>query len=254
MFSIPALDDLSSDRLCELTEAWFEAEGDIATDSVVLDQIYNLILPRNIFFKSLPTNAAVLDVGAGDGSFAIQKRWPMIERPDLKLYALSLDVGVHFHLYDAYEIKNFEEDPDVFSGRKFDAIVCAHFIEHMQDPASSIEFFSRKLRSGGRLYVEWPHPLAKKLPTKQKLAEQGVDISTFNFFDDHTHVDAWPAEMIADLFEKHGFTVETGGRIYLPWIGEQMRDHARYEQGNTRMSLGAWAAFGWAQYLVVNRV
>ena len=36
MFSIPALDDLSSDRLCELTEAWFEAEGDIATDFAFL--------------------------------------------------------------------------------------------------------------------------------------------------------------------------------------------------------------------------
>lgn len=254
MFSIPALDDLPSERLSELTGAWFEAKGQQTTDPVVLDQVYNLILPRNVFFKSLPTGSAVLDVGAGDGSFAIQKQWPMIGRPDLKLYALSLDVGVHFDLYEAYEIKNFEEESDVFSGRIFDAVVCAHFIEHMRDPASSVEFFSRKLRSGGRLYLEWPHPLAKKLPSRQSLVERGVDISTFNFFDDRTHVEAWPAEMIANLFEKSGFSVESGGRIYLPWIGEEMRDRARYEQGNTRMTLGAWAAFGWAQYLIVNRI
>jgi 2-polyprenyl-3-methyl-5-hydroxy-6-metoxy-1,4-benzoquinol methylase len=254
MFSIPALDDRSPGELQETADRWFREERGIASDPVVLDQMYNLILPRNIFFKSLPMDSEVLDVGAGDGSFAVQKRWPLIERPDLRLFALSLDIGAHFDQYEAYEIKNFETDPEVFGGRSFDAIVCAHFIEHMAEPAQSIEFFARKLRSGGRLYIEWPHAFTKKLPTRASLADQGVDISTFNFFDDQTHIDAWRAEKLARLFEANGFAIETGGRIYLPWIGEQMRDHARYEEGNTRLTLGAWAAFGWAQYLVVNRI
>ena len=254
MFSIPALDTLSSAELSEAAQQWFQEEADVPTDPIAIDQAYNLILPRNVFVKSLPERAKVLDVGAGDGALAIQKRWPMFERPDIQLFALSLEMGVHFDLYEAYEIKNFETDPDVFPGLLFDAIVCAHFIEHMTDPAPSIEFFARKLRPGGRLYIEWPHPFTKKLPTRQLLAEYGIDVSTFNFFDDQTHVDAWPAEKLIGLFERSGLSVETGGRIYLPWVGQQMRDHARHEDGNTRLSLGAWAAFGWAQYLVVNRL
>lgn len=254
MFAIPAFDDLSSDDLSEIAHQWFTTRGFPTTDFVTIDQFYHIVLPRNIFFKSLPSNSRILDVGAGDGALAIQKRWPMVERQDVKLYALSLDVGIHFALYENFEVKNFETDPDVFSGQSFDAIVCAHFIEHMSDPARSVEFFARKLRAGGRLYIEWPHPLTKKLPTRMSLLDRGIDVSTFNFFDDQTHVDAWPAEMLTTLFEKSDFAVETGGRIYLPWLGEQMRECAFNEEDNTRLTLGAWAAFGWAQYLVLNRL
>lgn len=254
MFSIPELDERSSEDLHDLAHRWFQTDDGITTDLVALDQTYNLVLPRNIFFKSLPIDSAVLDVGAGDGAFAIQKRWPMLERPDLRLYALSLDVGVHFDLYEGFEIKNFEADPSVFAGQSFDAMVCAHFIEHMRDPASAIEFFARKLRRNGRLYIEWPHPFTKKLPSKASLAESGTYISTFNFYDDHTHIDAWPAEMLIGLFEASGFAVETGGRVYLPWIGEQLRNHAHLDGDETRMTLGGWASFGWAQYLVLSRL
>jgi SAM-dependent methyltransferase len=254
MFSIPSLDRLSTKELQDYSFEWFEELGRPHTDPVAIDQAYHLVLPRNIFFKSLPEQSEILDVGAGDGAVAIQKRWPLFGREDLRLYALSLEVGAHFDLYESYEIKNFETDPDVFSGRSFDAILCAHFIEHLKDPDSAIQFFSRKLRPGGRVYIEWPHAFTKNLPTKSALAERGIKVSTFNFFDDLTHVDPWPADQIIGLFEKNGFAVETGGRIYLPWIGARMRDHARSEDGDTRMSLGAWAAFGWAQYLVANRV
>ena len=224
------------------------------SDLIPLDQMYNLILPRNIFFKSLKEGAEVLDVGAGDRALAIQKQWPLVGRPDIRLYALSLDIGEYFKLYDDYEIKNFETSKNVFGTRSFDAVICAHFIEHMHDPIGAIEFFSRRIRNGGRVYIEWPHPITKNLPSKRLLVERGIPVSTFNFYDDATHIDAWDAQLILSMFESNGFAMESGGRIYLPWIGEQMRRHARRENDETRMSLAAWAAFGWAQYLVLSRI
>jgi len=253
MFSLPAIDDLSDAELQAYADRWFDDCETPVSDVTTIDQYYNLVLPRNVFMKSLPRGSRILDVGAGDGSLAIAKRWPLIERPDLKLYALSLDVGVHFGMYEAFEVKNFEADPNVFPGITFDAMVCAHFIEHMRDPAKSIEFFAQRMSSGGRLYIEWPHPMAVRLPSRARLIEKGINISTFNFFDDHTHIEAWPAEQIIEIFQRNGFALETGGRVYLPWVGNQLRDHASVDYDETRMTLGAWAAFGWAQYLVLNR-
>jgi 2-polyprenyl-3-methyl-5-hydroxy-6-metoxy-1,4-benzoquinol methylase len=253
MFSIPALDDLSTLELHSLVHRWFDAKCETLADPIAVDQAFNLFMPRSIFLKNLPENSKILDVGAGEGALAIQKQWPMFPRQDLKMYALSLEVGPFFHLYETFEIKNFETDPDIFPGIEFDAMICAHFIEHMSEPAQSIEFFARRIRSGGRLYLEWPHPFTKKLPTSKSLSEQGFDVMTFNFFDDGTHIETWPVEMLLDLLKKNGFVLETGGRVYLPWIGEQMRDHARPEKDKIRLTIGSWAALGWAQYLVLNR-
>lgn len=253
MFAIPAFDNLSTDDLQARAERWFEDWEAPTSDLSNIDQFYHLVLPRNIFLKSLSLGSKVLDVGAGDGSLVIQTRWPLLERPDLRLYALSLDVGMHFEKYAAFEIKDFEADPDVFPDVTFDAMVCAHFIEHMRDPKRSIAFFARKMRSGGRLYIEWPHPMTVRLPGRTQLQAQGINISTFNFFDDQTHIEAWKAEQIMNIFEASGFSIETGGRVFLPWVGSQLRDHAISDGDETRMTLGAWAAFGWAQYLVLNR-
>jgi SAM-dependent methyltransferase len=254
VFSIPAFDDLSTENLAYAVHEWVQEQGPTSTDLVAIDQAWNLFLPRTVFLKSLPTASTILDVGAGDGGMAIFKQWPLVQRPDLRLFALSLEIGERFDLYEAFEIKNFEDDPNIFGDQQFDAVVCAHFIEHMSTPRGAIEFFARKLRSGGRLYLEWPHPLAKRIPSRSAIVERGSDIGTTNFFDDDTHVDAWPAEQLIKLLEENGFAIESGGRVYLPWIAEQMRNHALADKDKTRLTLAFWAAFGWAQYLVLNRL
>jgi SAM-dependent methyltransferase len=254
MFSVPALDDLSDEELGAAVNKWVRDRGTIAADLVSVDQAWNLFLPRTAFIKNLPTGSRILDVGAGDGGIAVFKKWPLVEREDLKLYALSLSVGQHFDLYEGYEIKNFEKDPNIFPDVQFDAMVCSHFIEHMSDPAPSIEFFSRKMRRGGRLYLEWPHPISKRIPKRQTLIDEGIQIGTINFFDDGTHIETWPAKQLIDLLEKNGFAMESGGRVYLPWVADQLRNHALADNDLTRLTLAFWAGFGWAQYLILNKL
>jgi 2-polyprenyl-3-methyl-5-hydroxy-6-metoxy-1,4-benzoquinol methylase len=253
MFSIPALDALTDEQLRQKVHAWVASDTGVTTRLDELQQAYNLALPRTVFFKSLPTNANVLDVGAGEGSMAIYKDWPMVERPDLRLHALSLAVGRHFDRCESYEIKNFETETNLFPGLQFDAMICAHFIEHMRDPEPSVRFFSERMRAGGRLYIEWPHQLTKRLPSRTSIIDLGIEISTFNFFDDDTHIEAWEAETIIGHLERNGFAVESGGRIFMPWIGEQMKNHAHRDGDSVHMTLGAWSAFGWSQYLIASK-
>lgn len=252
MFKIPLFDDLSDDQLHQIFLDWANGSSPLVDDYESLDQIFNSALPRTRFFKSLPTNAEILDLGAGDGSLAIYKTWPQPERTDLSLYAVSLSQGEHFNLYESVEIKNFEED-SVFENREFDAVVCCHFIEHMQTPDATIEFFARKTRPGGRIYLEWPHEIAKRLPVRTRVEPGGISVSTMNFHDDTTHVEAWSADKIVSLLNEHGLQVEAGGRVYLPWMAEQMRNYARLTKDSVRMTIALWAAVGWSQFLIVSK-
>jgi SAM-dependent methyltransferase len=253
IFNIPTIDALSEDALFDHIRSWLTQDTSISTELGALDQAFNFALPRTLFLKSLPSGAQVMDVGAGDGSLVNYKSWPMFGRPDLKLHALSLDKGEHFDSYDSYEIKNFETEDDVFPGLTFDAMVCCHFIEHMHDPQCTIEFFARRIRKGGRLYLEWPHPITKTFPPNRKLIELGFPLSTLNFFDDGTHIEAWEGNVILSMLRDCGFAIETAGRVYLPWIGEQMKNHGLANNDVVRTTIGTWAALGWPQYVIASR-
>jgi SAM-dependent methyltransferase len=251
LFSIPHLDGLSSESLRDHFYAWLEEDCPGEIDPSVLDQAYQLSLPRTVFLRALPHAAKVLDVGAGDGSLTVFKEWPLFARRDLALYALSLERGEHFDNYNAYETKNLENDQNIFEGLTFDAMICAHFTEHIADPSTAIAFFERKLRRGGRIYIEWPHPISTRMPKREDLIALGYDISTLNFYDDGSHIQAWEADGLLRDFEGYGFVLEAGGRVHLPWLGSQMRRHSRAEPNVTRLTMGAWAAFGWAQYAIL---
>ena len=254
MFSIPSIDKSSKEELAIKVRKWILQDSSIKVDIDTIDQAFNFALPRTIFLKSLPSYINVLDMGAGDGSLVNYKLWPYFERQDINMHALSLSKGENFDKYSSYEIKDFEKHANIFDGIDFQAIVCCHFLEHMRNPKLAIEFFAEKLSTDGRIYLEWPHPVTKNFPTQQSLQDIGVNISTLNFFDDLTHVEAWSAQEVIKLLNENGFEIEGGGRVHLPWISEQLKNHARLENDFTRLTTGTWAALGWAQYIIANKV
>jgi hypothetical protein len=60
--------------------------------------------PRSRFLKTLPLQATVLDVGAGDGSSLVFKSWPAPARPDLRMFAWAGDKGEHFEEFEDWEV------------------------------------------------------------------------------------------------------------------------------------------------------
>jgi ubiquinone/menaquinone biosynthesis C-methylase UbiE len=216
-----------------------------------LDEVFQSINPRCIFLKNLGVNSELLDLGAGDGSLSIFKEWPLYKRLDIKMHALSLDKGVHHQKYNSWKIANFEREPNIFAGKKFDAVVCAHFIEHMENPEQTICFLNKILNKNGEVYIEWPHEISKKMPSREKILKNGISISTTNFYDDKTHICPWDSKYVLSLFEKNGFYCRTIGRVFMPYLAEEMIYKGVTEKNIATTTLGYWAFFGWAQYMIL---
>src|SRR5215470_20229984 len=82
--------------------------------------------PRCRFVKTLPVGAALLDVGAGDGSLQVYRHWPDPPRHDLRMFAWASVEGANFGLYDGSEVGTWPDTRPEFGGRQFDAILAAN--------------------------------------------------------------------------------------------------------------------------------
>ena len=65
-----------------------------------------------------------------------------------------------------------------------------HVVEHLESPSGLITEAARLLRSGGRLYIETPHPKTVNLDSARG---NGTEHVTVNFFDDKTHIRPVPS-------------------------------------------------------------
>jgi SAM-dependent methyltransferase len=207
--------------------------------------------PRCRFIKTLPLGASVLDVGAGDGSLQIYRSWPGPARADLKMYAWAADKGPGFDLYDGYEIGVWPDDPPRFGGRKFDAVIAANFIEHIDDPIDFVKWAVSVLEPHGSIYLEWPRPETTALPSCVQFAAIGLPIITGNYFDDGSHRRAIPdvGRVTATLAEA-GLALRESGTACVPFVDQELAIHAASLGDAVGLTLAYWSFSGWCRYLV----
>lgn len=232
---------------------WFERPHASALPRERVMELYFTFHPRTAFLKTLPMDAEVADIGAGDGSLSVFRKWPGPERGDLKLYAYSIEKGRLFDDFDGFEISDWNAAPPDFDGRRFDAIVCAHFIEHIDDPASLVEWAARKLNPRGRIYLEWPSPGSLALPSRTELVNAGIPLIISRFEDDHTHQALPDAEAIAAAMIANGLMVESCGIVRLPWLEEEILAHFKDDEDGFARQAAFWSHTGWSQYIVAQR-
>lgn len=238
------------DEICR----WFDKERSpkLGKDSVA--QLYFTFHPRTAFLKTLPSDSEVVDIGAGDGSLSIFRSWPEPIRSDLRLYAYSIEKGKLFDDFSGYEISNWNIDQPDFDGKRFDAVVCAHFIEHIEDPLSLVAWAARKLRKGGRIYLEWPSPNSTSLPARAELEERGVPLIISRFDDDGTHQELPDGDAIVNAMLENGFKLESRGIVRLPWLEDEMLGHYRESEDGFYRQAAFWSYTGWAQYVVAELI
>lgn len=230
---------------------WFKAPRRTTLPRGRVMELYFTFHPRTAFLKNLPLDSNVVDIGAGDGSLSTFASWPEPRRPDLGLYAYSLEKGSNFDKFDGYELGNWDVAPPEFEGRKFDAVVCAHFIEHIADPSSFSSWAARKLNAGGRVYLEWPSPAALNLPSRAELEPLGVPLMISRFDDDASHRELPDGDVIAAACIAHGFVIEGRGIVRLPWLEDEMLAHFRDDADVFPRQAAFWSRTGWSQYLVL---
>jgi len=232
---------------------WYHRKRAPTLPAEQLVELYFQFHPRTAFLKTLPVGATVADIGAGDGSLSVFRSWPAPAREDLRLYAYSIEKGEKFDDFAGYEISDWNKSPPEFPGLSFDGIVSAHFIEHIDDPASFMEWAARKLVPGGRAYVEWPSADSCELPSRTELLAHGVDLVISRFDDDNTHQALPQRDAMEAAAKRNGLSVTTSGIVRLPWLEEQMMQAYRNSDNRFPVQAAFWAWTGWAQYLVLER-
>ena len=147
---------------------------------------------------------ALLDVGAGNHSASLAKRW----FPACRYAGVDRTRDYHNDAADFAAMDEFFEldltalDYGVISDGTYDALLLAHVIEHLANGDDVLRGLLPKLRPGGLAYVEFPSPRSVTFPSMR---------GTLNFHDDDTHVRLFSIAEVSRLFSAAGFTIERAG-------------------------------------------
>lgn len=231
---------------------WFTQKAESIHPADEILERYHAQHPRAIFLKTLPANAIMLDVGAGDGGFEVFRHWPSPKRLDIKLFAYSLEKGASFDKYDGYELGDWDQRPPELDGRKFDAIYSSHFIEHIGDQGAYINWCASRLKSGGRVYIEWPSHESQFCPTSQELSKVGFARITANFYDDRTHKDLPNRTDILRHLKGAGMVVDAQAVIRMPVFENDLLGHYRETGDVVALQFAYWLRTGWCQFVTAH--
>lgn len=173
------------------------------------------IIPHK--FRFLPSSLKnqafnLLDVGAGSHSATKTTRlFPLVNYYGIDITKEYENDENDFKAMKGFfqmdlTLLQFDEIPDSF----FDVIIMSHIIEHLHNGDDVIRGLVKKLKPGGKIYIEYPGEKSTRLPSMKR---------TLNFYDDPTHVRIYSVGEIGEILEKNGFKIKSKGtRRYWPYI------------------------------------
>ncbi|MFN8587550.1 MAG: methyltransferase domain-containing protein [Candidatus Eisenbacteria bacterium] len=141
-----------------------------------------------------------LDIGAGNHSASIAKRW----FPQCRYTGVDRERGYNNSPEDFAAMDEFFEldleqlDYSVLTDRGYDAILMAHVVEHLKNGDEVVRLLAEKLAPGGIFCLEFPGRRSPHLPSRK---------GTLNFYDDDTHVRVYPHEEVAGVLRSAGLEI-----------------------------------------------
>lgn len=146
----------------------------------------------------------VLDYGCGYGKLAVALPGKTYTGVDIDNSIIEYSRELHA---DRENVQFFALDDFKFQGRRYDSIIMAAVIEHLDEPAHTLQELKENLAEGGRVIITTPTPLANgilKLGSKLGLfSKEGVE----------QHQSLLKKQDFVDISQKTGLTLKYYGRF-----------------------------------------
>jgi SAM-dependent methyltransferase len=160
------------------------------------------------FLNRLPPSFEVLDVGCGSVSpYQVKSLFP-------DCVYTGIDVSDHKKMRnnpaDHYLLVDSNRFPDgiLALGRKFDAVISSHNLEHCDDRRATLDAMMTVLKNGGCLYLSFPSERTVTFPSRA---------GCLNYYDDPTHKSTPPDfAAIIELLSRKGFSILYSAKRYQP--------------------------------------
>jgi len=162
------------------------------------------------FLMRLESQSKILDVGCGNSQAIAMKS----VLPNCHYTGIDID-----DYLNTEESKNLMDEfiitsPEIFDQSilnlkgKFDAIICAHNIEHVNNRTLVLKAMAEKLKLNGNMYLSFPCKNSINFPKRS---------GSLNYYDDPTHVGLPPdPDEIIEILQKKGCKNTFLSRRYSP--------------------------------------
>jgi len=195
---------------------------------------------KNAFLWKLQNkeNIMLLDIGCGNQS---PEKAKMLRD---KIHYVGLDVGDY---NQTKQSKQFADEyyvvaSDQFAAKieeyyhQFDAVVCAHNLEHCDEPQRILIAMAKALKSGGKLFLNFPSEESVNFPSRR---------GTLNFYDDTTHQNVPDWGKTLKTLSSQGMEIVFKAKHYRPFFmclfGGVIEPWSRWKK---KIYPGTWAYWG----------
>jgi 2-polyprenyl-3-methyl-5-hydroxy-6-metoxy-1,4-benzoquinol methylase len=166
-------------------------------------------LPRKELLPFLPnTCKTLLDVGCGGGGFGFNLK---NTRPDLEIWGIEphQEAGTKAaEVFDKVLHTTFDENTKGINDKKFDCITFNDVLEHLIDPAQTLELSKKYLSKDGYVMASIPNILFFPVFFNDIILKQDWEYQQYGTLD-NTHLRFFTKKSIVRMFENAGFDIVT---------------------------------------------
>lgn len=223
-------------------------------DKARLCELYWQRHPRLRFFKSVPPQARVLDVGCGSAGVSFWRQYLDPDRSDIQLHGVDIARGEHADRLASFSIVDMNTSALPFGPGFFGAAMSAHVLEHLESAKNTFTELYRCTTPGAQVYIEVPGPASALPPAASMFKAAGWPMMISNFHDDTTHITLWQPDVLIAQAEGAGFKLRCRGVVNDRYLEDTLMAAGMARRDEELMLYGFWSKSDWSDYFIFEHV